>query len=80
MKVQALYNKAGKVIAMLHSTPILDQNPAARPQVFLKAREGQQLAILRVPEELEELTPKELHASVRVETSGGPPRLVRVSK
>lgn len=77
MKAQVLYDKTGKVIAILHSTSAFEQNPAARqPQAFIKAREGQHLAILRIPEELEELTPKELHASVHVETTGGSPRLV----
>jgi len=82
MKAQVLFDKKGKVIGVLHllSEFSLQQGPNRQPMFVLIPGPGQQQATLRIPPELESLSPVELHASVKVEMSGESPRLVAREK
>ena len=46
-----------------------------QPSLALRAQDGQRAATLEVPADLQHLKPREIHASARVEGSGGSARL-----
>ena len=71
MKILALFDKGGKIQAILH--PPTKRNA---PVIRFQPQVGQRAAELEGPAELEKLKPKELHESVRVDMSSGSPRLV----
>jgi hypothetical protein len=74
MKAQVLFDNAGKIIGMLHL--LSEENSRKGPVATLSPQAGQNLATLNIPAELHHLKPIELHASLRVDLSGGSPRLV----
>lgn len=79
MKVQVLFDESGKIHAMLHpaaETKTSKETSGKRPVAVLRPMERQRLATLDVPAELLHLKPMEIHGSVRVDLSGGSPRLV----
>ena len=83
MKVQVLFDKAGKVHAMLHPSAnerTTEANLSKMPRAIFRPREGQHSATLDVPTQLRQLGPGELHASVRVEFSKDSPRLAAIHK
>jgi hypothetical protein len=82
MKVQVLFDEKGKIDAILHP-PVetkSKESKGSRPVAVLRPRDKQRLATLDVPAELQSCSPRELHDSLRVELSGGAPRLVSKTK
>ena len=84
MKVQVLFDETGKIDAMLHPPPVETKTTKGskepRPVAALRPKGKQRLATLDVPTELRSRTPREIHDSLRVELSGGSPRLVAKAK
>ena len=78
MKVQVLFDETGNVNAVLYPSPQTGSTGslAAEPIAILKPCDGQNTATLKVPSELRELTPAQLHSAIRVNLRGGTPRLI----
>ena len=78
MEAQVVFDKKGKVVAMLHlpSKFSFEQTAGRAPMAVLEAQSGQQVATLRIPPEMEHFNPAQLHASVQVDVSGDSARLV----
>jgi hypothetical protein len=74
MRVQVLFDEAGKVKATYHLRA--ENNAKKYPVASLRPQEGEHVATVEIPKELEHLKPNALHASVRVDRSGATPRLV----
>jgi hypothetical protein len=77
MMVAVLFDEAGEVGAILHPA-FKSGNDASKEEVVrgFIPQDGQHSAMLEVPSELQHLGIRELHDSVRVEVTGGSPRLV----
>jgi len=82
MEAQVIFDKKGKVVAMLHlpSRFSFEQTAGRAPMPALRPQPGQHLETLRIPTEMEHLNPVQLHNSIEVELSGGSPRLVARKK
>jgi len=74
MRVQVLFDEAGNVKATYHMRAPTDGRKI--PLASLRPQAGEHVATLDIPQELEQLKPGALHASVRVDRSGAMPRLV----
>ena len=74
MKVTALFEENGKIIALFHQSAEPDA-----PKLSFAPAEGRS-GVLEVPPELRHLKPAQLHKAVHVDLSSGTPRLIARSK
>ena len=72
MKVVALFDRKGKVLALFH-----ESKEADAPRLEFHPSRGQRSMRLEVPPELERLTSRELHAAVAVKLEKAGARLVK---
>ena len=70
MKLRARFDKSGKIHALFHPS-----TEAGAPQLRFHPERGRRAEMLDVPVEFHHLNPGQLHAALRVELSGGKPRL-----
>jgi hypothetical protein len=80
MKAQVLFDETGVIHAIMHPSSDDKSDKQNRPIATLKPNDKQRSATLEIPREIEHLKPRELHDAVRVEFSGGTPRLVARAK
>jgi hypothetical protein len=83
MKVQVLFDETGSVNAVLYpasQTGSSKGSSKAQPVAVLKPANRQRVETLELPAELEQLSPAELHSSIRVDLRGGIPRLIAKDK
>ena len=83
MKVQVQFDETGNVSAVLYpssQTGGSKEGLSAQNVAILKPRDGQQVATLKIPRELRELTLAQLHSCVRVDLRGGAARLIAKGK
>lgn len=78
MKINILYDDAGKLLGMSHPRP--GKKPGSTILGRFVPHTGAHTATVDVPAELRHLKPRALHDSVRVELRDGSPHLVAVAK
>jgi hypothetical protein len=76
MKAHVLFDEKGNIHGVLVPSGIKHNKEGEQPSLTLRAQDGQRAATLEVPANLQHLKPREIHASARVEGSGGSARLV----
>jgi hypothetical protein len=75
MKVTALFEENGKIIALFHQSAEPDA-----PKLSFAPAEGRRSGVLEVPPELRHLKPAQLHKAVHVDLSSGTPKLIARSE
>jgi hypothetical protein len=75
MKVAALFEENGKIIALFHQSAEPDA-----PKLHFTPTEGQRSELLEVPPELRHLKPAQLHKAVHVDLSSSTPKLIARSE
>jgi hypothetical protein len=77
VKVNVVFDDAGNVLLIDHSIEAGAKSDKQMGSLVLAPANGQRIATLDVPSDLEKLAPRELHDAVRVDLSKAP-RLARI--